>query len=398
MPLSCPSCNTAFNVSALPANRRATCPRCGDVFPVRGEVAGDAGAEPVAVPQLAPSPVSREAQAKRSVVRTVLIAAAMGLVGLAAGLAVYFTRERPKPADAPSPPAIVSSATPAAELQGLRYLPADTNVAFALQPGPFLDFAGRTNQDPGELLTRAGLPSKLLGAVGQLGLSLPQIDHLAGGTSLGNGALDPRLTLVLVLRSAPADEDEFLRRLKAKKHAGAKVRYDAELAGLPLTLARASATVWVFGFDAKKDLAAVDKEGFATGAKHFPAALAETIATRVPPDAAAWLATNAERWADKPGVQFVVGELMKKKDWLPVLAQGRAALAALSFGEEPRVRLFVQAADDATGERARAYFKSKAGDKAQHGGAGEYALLDMPIDPATAYATLQQFLGDSAKK
>ena len=61
------------------------------------------------------------------------------------------------------------------------------------------------------------------------------------------------------------------------------------------------------------------------------------------------------------------------------------------------MRLFVQAVDEAAGQRVRDYFKSKADDKSRHGGAGEFALLDMPIDPATAYATVQQFLGDAKK-
>src|SRR6266545_3188806 len=34
--LSCPSCNTGFALDAIPADRRAACPRCGDVFPIRG--------------------------------------------------------------------------------------------------------------------------------------------------------------------------------------------------------------------------------------------------------------------------------------------------------------------------------------------------------------------------
>ena len=58
--LSCPSCNHAFALSAVPPHGRATCPRCGDVFPVRGgveEVPGDAPAPPE--PFLKPIPPVR---------------------------------------------------------------------------------------------------------------------------------------------------------------------------------------------------------------------------------------------------------------------------------------------------------------------------------------------------
>jgi hypothetical protein len=325
----------------------------------------------------------------------------MGVVGLGAGLWVYYSRGDTKPKE-DSPPTPVREAKSASQLEGLGYLPADTNIAFALQPGPFLAYATRTNQDPGELLIRAGLPGKVLGTLSDLGLTLPQIDHVAGGTFVGNNAVEFRLTLVLVLHRPQPDEDEFLRRLKRKPVAG-KQRYEVELAGLPMLLARVSPTVWVFGLalsnDLKenlKNLAAVEAGGYGAGGKQFPAELAEAIATRVPPDSAAWIATNDERWADKLGVQVVLG-MANKKEWLPALAQGRSALVALSFGEQPHVRLFVRAADETTGQRVRDYFKSKANDMSRHGGAGELAMFDTPLDPANAYATVQQFLGDVKK-
>jgi hypothetical protein len=243
----------------------------------------------------------------------------------------------------------------------------------------------------------------VLGTVADLGLTLPQIDHLAGGTFIGDGSFDPRLTLALVLRQPLADEDAFLKKLKAKKQPGGKARYDAELAGLFMTVARVSPTVWVFGLGFSKEprdnLEAVDRGGYELGGKQFRPWLAESIASRVPPDAAAWVAANDERWAEKLGVKFVVETLLKKPEWMPVLSQGRAGLAAVSLGEEPRVRLYVKAADDATGQRVRDYFKSLATDpKASHGGAGDSALYETAIDPATAYATLQKILSDAGKK
>ncbi len=185
--------------------------------------------------------------------------------------------------------------------------------------------------------------------------------------------------------------------LKAKRQSGGKARFDVELGGLPMTLARVSSTVWVFGFDAKKDMEAVDVGGHGLGGKQFPPGLAEMIGQRMPPEAAAWIATNDEHWDDKPGVKLLVKDVLKKPEWLPTLAQGRAAMAALSFGDEPRVWLCVKTADEATGQRLRDYFKSKANDKSRHGGGGEFAQFDMPIDPANTYATLQQFLSEGKK-
>ena len=331
-----------------------------------------------------------------SVQRTVAVALAMGLVGLLAGLGVYYASSgfRPKPASEPEPSPLIA-AKPATQLVGLGYLPADTNIAFAVQPGPALAYAERVKQDPRELFANAGIPRQLFDAIASMGLTLPQIDHLAGATSAG----ELRFTFVLVLRRPPADEDDFLQKLKAKKQPGPKARYDVSLAGipLPLTLARVSPTVWVFGFDAKKDLEAVNRGGYGPGGKQFPQPLAEMIAQRVPPDAAAWLATNDERWTEKPLIQLLLGQMMGKKE---VLAKGRAVAASLSLDDPPRLRLFVKAADEATGQQVREYFAKRAAadDKARHGGAGELAFFDIPIDPAATFATLQQFLSDAGQK
>ena len=402
--LSCPSCNTAFTLPAAPADRRAECPRCHDVFPVRDRVTE--GDQPEAA--VAPAPASFSAppdprSPNTSFTRAAMIAGALGLIGLSVGLWVSRgEKPRPEPDAGPQRPAAV--AVPAAELRGLAYLPADTNVVFAAQPGPFVAYAERTKQDPTELIAQAGLSRSVLKMATDLGLSLDQIDHVAGGTHVGGGAFDPRLTLALVLRQPHSDEDEFLKRLKAKKQPGANARYDGSLGALPVTVVRVSPTVWVFGLEMgsepAKNLAAVDRE-YGPGGKQFPAELAEAIASRVPPDAAAWVATNDEAWAAKPGVEFLVKNerMLNKPEWMPSLARGRAGVAAVSLGDEPRLRLFVRTADEESGRRARDYFRTLATDpKATHGGAGTIALFETPIDPAAAYATLRDVMGEPAKK
>jgi hypothetical protein len=373
--LSCPSCNTAFTLPAAPAGGRAACPRCGDVFPVRTatEVA-DAAPLPAAPPPAIPTRLPRW-----SVGRTAAVALALGLLGLGAGLWAYHGRDRAEPTgeEQPRPD---GGAVPASRLAGLRQLPADTNVAFAVRVGAILDHATRTKQDPGELLRKVGVPAELLDAAAGLGLDLADVDHLAGGTHLGDGPLELRLALAVVFRRPPADEDALLRRVRTTKDKG-----------LSLAVRRASPTVWVFGLDEKRDLAAGD------GA--LPAGLAE-MAGRVPPDAAAWVATDDGRWADRAGVKLLVGQLLKRPGWLKVIAQGRAGTAAVTLGDDPRLWVFVRAADAETGRQARDYFKgvAAAGGKARVGGAGELASYDAPVDPADAFAALQRLIGDAGGK
>ncbi len=322
------------------------------------------------------------------------------MAGLGLGIALWVAK-RPMPV--PEPPKVQRSEgaiLPATQLEGLGYLPADTNIAFAMQPGAVVTYARTTNQDVRELIIKAGIPARVVDSLTNLGITLGQIDHIAGGTCVGNAAVEVRLTMVLTLRQELDDEDNFLEHLKAKHQPGGKDRYEVKFGDLPMTLARVSSTVWVFGFDAKKDLEAVDKGGYGAGANQFPAGLRDTLLQQVPAGAAAWVVTNDERWSEKPGVKFVIENLLKKPEWLPVLAQGRAGMAAITFSEQPRVRLYVKTADAATGLRVRNYFAERAGtdDKIQHGGDGESAFFDSPIDPAKAFATIQQFLSDTPKK
>lgn len=392
--LSCPSCNTAFALPALPDDRRATCPRCGDAFPVRTftEVAEPEAASPADAPHTPPR--SRGLSAGWALVVVLL----MGVVGL--GVGVWMYQGRPRANDEPEQrkPEVVLAP---AELSGLGYLPADTNVAFAAQPGPVIAYAARHNRDPRDLLVKAGIPVQLLDAVSNTGLTLAQIDHLAGGTCFGDGVFEMRFALVLVLHRPIADEDTFLDKLKAKPLPGPRERHEAEFANLPvkMTLAKVSPTVWVFGADAKKDMEAADRGGYGAGGKQFPTGLVEMITQRVPPDAAAWAATDDGAWADKPGVKLLV-LLLKKGEWLAPMARGRAVAASLSLGDDPRLRLFVKAADAETGQKLRDYFKEKAAtdEKVRHGGGGELAFYDAPVDPADSFATLERFLRDAGKK
>jgi len=166
-----------------------------------------------------------------------------------------------------------------------------------------------------------------------------------------------------------------------------------------MTLAQVSPTIWVFGMDAKADMEAVERGGYGAGGKQFSASLSEVIAAQVPANASAWFATSDEAWAEKPGIKLVT-TLLKKPDWLPVLARGRAAMASLCFENPSRLRLVVRAADEATGQRLRDYFRAQATatEGAQHGGAGTLALFETGFDPATTFATLERFFADAGRK
>lgn len=393
--LSCPSCNTAFDLAAVPESRRATCPRCGDVFPVRGDVAEGAPAAPAL-----PNTKHETRNTPRSgwpMWKVAALALALGLIGFAVGLFAY--NRGPAPNPEPQPDSLAAVATPPAQLVGLGYLPAECNVVFAVQPGPPLEYAARTNQEPRELLTRSGLPPQVLTALDSIGLPLTQIDHLAGGLFLPSGPEDFRVALALVLKQPLADEDDFLNKLKAKPVPGAKTRFTVELNKVPVspTLARVSPTVWVFGLNAG-DLAAVDRGGYGPGGAQFRGSESEgfrKVLASVPPTAAVWVAADDERdWSEKPVVKLFAQSPEAKK-WLPLLTGGRGGMFVLSFGEQPRMRLFVRTAETATAARVRTYFQARAAEveSATAGGGGTFALFDAPLDGAL----VQRVLADAAK-
>lgn len=404
--LSCPSCNTAFSLDAIPANHRASCPRCGDVFPVRGvstesedkEQKTEDRGEPTA---FFPNTNHEIPKAGLSPLRAVLVALTLGLIGLAAGFAVYYTREKPKPAPPEPPPELITISP--AQLSGLGYLPAECNVLFAAQPGPILAYASRTHQDPRELLTRTGVPPQALAALDQIGLTLPQIDHIAGGVFIGDEGEELRLALVLVLKQPLANEDEFLNKLKAKPLAGKKSHWGIAIERVPVSpvLAKVSPTVWVFGLN-ERDFSAVEKGGFGPGGTQFRGTESEGLRkmiASVPPDAAVWIVADDERdWTQKPLVKFVARS-PEAKQWLPAIRDGRGGLLAVSLGEKPRMRLFVRTAESATAERVRTYFQARTADmeSATTGGGGVFAMFDAPFDPPTSGKMLQRFLDDAKK-
>lgn len=391
--LSCPSCNTSFTLPDLPADGRALCPRCGDRFPIHSyEEAAGAAATPVPPPSIA-----RRNQARRSLMRGVIVLVGLGVLGLAAGLIAYNLRERDGvPSTEPASPP-TASVVPAVQLTGLAYLPADDNVVLAIQPGPILTYAASQHLDPRSSLVGAGIPVELLDGLDKAGLSLSQIDHIAGGTSLGDDKVVLRFTLVIVFRHPP-DESALLGQLKAREAIGKK-RWEIELANLPASLARVSPIIWVFGMD-NKDFQGVEHGGYGPGGTQLPPSLTAEIANRIPPTAAVWAAVADERWAEKPAIKLIA-QMGKgiKKEWLAALAKGRGATIALSFDHPPRLHLFLRLADDKAAEQVRAYFArhSTETDGARHGGAGELAYYDAPTDPEKVLSDLKQLLADAVK-
>jgi hypothetical protein len=382
--LSCPSCNTSFALPALPDGRRAECPRCAEAFPIRTFTEGGDGC-PAAAGGASPR-VSRTKGEGRKMLG-VFAAALVGV--LLAGLPPFVVYWRTKGKAQPAPARGAASA-PA----GLGYLRPDTSAAFAVRPGPLLAYAERTRQQPRDVLAQTGLPDAARTAVEQFGVDLAQIDHVAGGITLGEGEDALHVTLALVLKQPLADEGAFLAKLRAKPVAGKLGRYEAAVGKVPLLLVRAVPTVWVFAYT-EADLSEIDRPHGPSGS-HFRTL--RPVVSDVPAGSAVWLAANDDRdWTEKPIVKLLAQSAEVKK-WVPVAKGGRGGFVAVSLGEQPLLSLRVRTTDDATGDRVRTYLTERAKEAAgaKAGGEGATASFEAPFDANTG-KLLQRMLTDAGK-
>jgi hypothetical protein len=382
--LSCPSCNAAFVLPAVPASGRAECPRCGDPFPVRAfeEIADG----PLPFAESAPT------EPKKRSAKWLLVG--LGLL-VAVGIGTFFGLREKRPEPLPEPPAT-------ARLAGLGYLPPRCNVAFGLEVAPVLAAAERAKQPPREFLQASGFPQAALTALDGAGVPIESVDHIVGGARLG--AKDDLLVVSLcVVTKDPVDADEVRKKLKAtpaKKHGFSGVMLPRF--PLPLVLAVPRPNVLLFGFDIERDFSAliVGPDGFGPGGAQF--AGSDTDGLRgllhaVPDRAAVWVAADDDTdWTTKQGIELLA-QLPQMKAVLAKAGPFRGGLFALSADGAVRVR--VRTADAQNAARARAYFARnfEALPDARVGGAGTTATYDATHPPAEARELLTRFFTDLGK-
>jgi hypothetical protein len=243
----------------------------------------------------------------------------------------------------------------------LRHLPPDTGVAFAVQPGPLLAHAKRTDTDPQKLLADLGVPERAFQTLADLGLSLDRIDQLAGGLVLAADNAVPRFVLAVKLTGPAGDLPE---KLKAERVAAG--RYRANLGGLPGRLEERDGA-WVF---ATSD-ADLDRPAGPVGGGHLPAGLRDTLG-QLSPAAFVWAATDAADWADRPTVK-AAARLLKRPELPERLKPVRAAGVGLSLEPGLTAKLAVKAAGDEAALRER--LTTAAGKDGQVGGADGWVTV-----------------------
>lgn len=358
--VSCPFCNAAFDA---PDAGPAACPRCGESLPGRGVA-------PLTTPSTATEP-------SRGPNWPVRIGVVVLVVGVVAGLVALRSFRDPL---TPAPPPAAGAAVAApAQLAGWKYLPPESNVVFAVQPAAIFRHATKVAGNPTEEMVKAGVPASVLAALGQGGVPLDAIDHVAAGAVIPDAG-ELRLGVALVLRQPLHDEAKFLDALKAQRPAaGNPPHYKVEFGMIPLKLVRLTDTTWLFGWT-EADLAPVG-----TGLSDR---MRDQLAQAVPPDAAACLLTDSADWGAKAPVNLLL-TATGKADWQPGLAKVRAAAAALTLTDPPTLRVMAKGATPAARDELRAAFRRQPGTT---GETGEWVYLDAPAERAGGLAALRAVL------
>jgi hypothetical protein len=346
-PASCPFCN-----AIVPSPAPEFCPRCEERLP-GGTVA-------------APSPVAAKSASPLWFRVGFPLSCVASLALLIVGLVVVNRGE-------PSPPVPATKSTasefgpatvPPLGVVGLRYLPAHCQIVAAVQTAPLTTYAERLKTDPKQLLRDAGLPETVFVSLANAGVAYEMIDHLALGLSLPDDNAIPGTTVVVALKSAPADPSGLVRQVAKEK----------VLSFFTIALVNERFLILV------SDANAVPREP-KPNADHLAPAIRETIQNQISPAAVAWLATDTQSWHDRPAIKAAI-LAAKRPDLTVLIARGRAL--ALSFSLEPEfnVGLAVKCDGEETAKQLQDFLGIKgAGKPWVIGGTDGWAAVDAAVPP-----------------
>jgi len=356
--LACPFCNHIFDVVS-PVPSKVPCPNCHE--PVPETALAQAGAHASEVIDPRPHPGNRWMP---WVVGGVVLAAIAALVADS----IWGTKLLPVVPTAPSDAGAITK--PPLMLTSLRYLPANTQVAFALQPAVLEEYTHRKGKSVEIWLAQAGLPGKLFTEFRKLDLAPEQIDQLL--IALPEATLSP--VAVLVLKQALADEGEFRKKLNARAIVDKPGHFAVDLFGWPMEMKKANDTTYHFASESK--LLDVPP---AAGNDHLPQGLLDSLG-KLSPASFAWIATDTARpdWSKNPMLNAASKfldqpEMPKRFEKLQAFALGMAT--------EPDLVLALAVRSDDAKTLADSQREKLASAKADVAVEGNWATAKMPAEP-----------------
>lgn len=369
-PLSCPYCNSQFAATSLTANRRAICPRCGEAVAVPDDGQFALSSRTEEPPPRLPPAVQPKRHRDRRWLWPASIAIALAIGALAFLLAPRQTNSPPLA----NPPVATPTPTPPAQLDALKYLPAQANLVFAVQPAALMHQLRLTSLDPEAFFQDLGLPPSLLEGVGRTGLAWDDIDHLVIGWVVDDQVAEFRFLAGLALRQPLKDEERFRNALQARRVAlPDREAYQVTLAGWPGVWAwPAEPTCWVFAHR-EADLPASNSSPGSPGP--ISATLSAIIHDRLTPGDLAWLVMDESDWARKPLLKLL-GLMERKPPLVSFLEPVRSLAAGLSVTPSPRLRVYAALGHASSAKQ----WCQTLGDRARRGDKEADVLLEIPLD------------------
>jgi hypothetical protein len=366
-PCVCPYCNSYVTAEAGGrTGQRLKCPRCGESFSYRpgdddvpvGEAAFNQTALPRDEGGLTPVRWSNRRLA------TVVLGgmAVMAALGLAFALTTTsLRRSHDRVGSADPQKAVPIKTVPPAELEGLGYLPADTDLVVGVHVAELLqEPAGR------ELLPRLFTAWPNLSPVNlekSTGLRLAEVDHVVLAAELQKTLL-PRVYLIVQTKT-PIDWEQHLRsKLKATRHpeAGHKPWYRIHVEQPPIDpvlwpLNERTLAVCLNVADFKKLRPEQPR-----GIDQLSAPLQGLIKERMGNAAPLWIAAHLEDW-NQPLLQVLLADL--RPESRTTLQSVRSLAAWIALTDAATFNAAVECSDASSTERVAAFFSpagAQAGD------------------------------------
>jgi hypothetical protein len=355
--LTCPFCRSVFTLAEVPAAGRTPCPNCGESVPVSAD--STPAADP---PAAAPPAVAASGQPGTSGV----VFLSLGLTALiVAGFALWFFLG-PKPPEPFTP--LPNATTPPRAVNGLRYVPKDSQVVVVVQPSALDEYAAARGRTAERVFADLGLPADLFKTFADLGLRPQDIHSLVFAAHVD----DLRATLVLTLRKPPADAARFRGKLNARGRDPAGVT----LGGLPLVMSEVDDRTFVFALTEAGLTAARQPTA---GYDDLPAGLKESI-DRLSPSAFAWAATDGKEWAKAPQLKLVPAGVLPPEG-VAKLDGVRAVAASLALEPNLWLVVSVRVNDSTVAAETADAMRAKLVDVAGSAGAdGEWATASVPLE------------------
>ena len=312
---TCPFCDTTVAYDLPP--HRIVCTRCGESF-----VPTETAVEPTSevLPPIAATPTWKAFAVPAAIGGLML--AGVFYFGVTAILKPNASRDAATTDTATTTEPKRASLWPPSALSGLKYLPRKSELAIAVQPAAFAEYAAREGKDPVEMLAGAGVPKVLWES---LGVKFQDVSQLVAGLTLSDDGLFPRGVIALILRKPPADEAAFLKALKSEPITGGNGVFRVAIRNVPLVMKRENETTYLFAFEVD-DLAA--KPDLGPLSPSLQASLGQ-----LSPSSYFWIAADERNWSKKPLIALLAKSELSAK--LPKLDDLRAAAVGLSLEPKP---------------------------------------------------------------